>query len=162
MGLPFILITVNLSALNEPLRQIYVGQGSALNLRLAGFDTERFEAKAIVLPIPDSDGEKVSFDFERLEDGTMWCHITGMCMPTAGTTSYQIDLFDKETEGEIYWGGRGKLVVQSAETGDIPNPPTIPAKPVELLDPDTGEIWIMTFYKNDLGQPSNTWVRKET
>lgn len=153
MGLPYIHITVDMANVNYPLRQIYVGQGSAMNLRISGFDTERFTAAVLIHPLVEG-ATAARFDAALDETtGFLMCHISGWGLTVDGTTDYEILIFDSDSTNEAYWTGRGKLVIRKAlQVAEIPGAPVVTPPQGYVQHPVT-HLWHKVVAElNDLNQ----------
>ena len=138
MNLACVEINPNVVQLNFPLRQIFVGVGSFLNVAVTGIDTARFTAAAVIGQV-GPEAEPLRFDFGVSGDSKRFeQRIPGYAFLSAGNVAYEIQLFDSEDSGAVFWAGRGLLTVRPMMiSGATSTPP--PKLPIvfSIQDPDT-------------------------
>lgn len=145
-------VTLAPDRVNFPLRPVYVGQGSALKLRLLGLP-DGSAAKLILTPVDGSPAQ--AYSSTALEDGTVEVYLPGWAFPDEGLTTYEINAYEGEGDDAITrWLGRGALSVLAANTSaEVPEAPAFPDgsyywNPVTRLyyrvsveiDPDTARM----------------------
>lgn len=160
MDLNFISIVTDVTNLNFPLRQIYVGRGSFVNMRLPLIDTERFTAAVCIEQLVEG-AEPFRFEFTVNEtNGKFEKRIPGWAFVNAGNTSYQILVYDTENSNAVCWCGRGKLVVKEVLSGAvIPEVPTATPPSFYVEHPVTHLWHKVVGALNDDGQL--TWTTED-
>jgi hypothetical protein len=153
MPLP-ILITVDPQNLNIPLRQVFVGQGSALKLQLAGFDAEQFTAAVFIHALTEG-ADPARFDAVLNDDDVYEVKISGWSLNVPGNTEYEVTIFDSDDANQVYWSGRGKLTIRRAITSaPLPQPPEVTPPSSYIQHPTTGLWHKVVGSLNELGQLS--------
>lgn len=164
MAKPIIVIRLDPLNVNFPLRQIYVGQGSTLRLRLTGFDAALFTAAVFIHPVVEG-GTPARFDAAlNAATGFHEVKVEGWSLTVPGTADYEIVIYDSEipegaTAKDPYWSGWGKIVVKpSLIDAVIPELPEGQFPAGYVQHPVTG-LWSKIVGEvNDLGQLTLTTI----
>jgi hypothetical protein len=122
-------VSLDIEKANFPLRPIYVGQGSALKVHLTGAGVSDTAAAKLVLT-PVGGGSAAAYASARNADGDLEIYVSGWSFPTAGATTYEINVYETEGDPEetrAYWMGKGALHVFAANTvAEVPDAPFVP------------------------------------
>lgn len=125
MSIPYITLFLDLTHLNFPLRPVYVGRGSFLNLAVKGIDTERFSASVVIGQLL-AGAEPFRFDFAVSEDGGRFeTRVPGYAFLNVGAVPYEVHVTERDSPEGFCWAGRGKISVrESLASGTVPPAPS--------------------------------------
>ena len=107
-------VIVDCSRVNFPLRPLYVGQGSAVVVRVIGAASAA-SAKLVMTPV--GGGTPLAYASAPGPAESHEIYIAGWAFPSAGPGKYEIELMTGSGDLErTFWAGKGDVNVLPAST----------------------------------------------